>query len=175
MPRALELLVMTLCSTGAKASLILCCALFASSPVGAREVHSSAAPDTLAGANLPKDAIRQIMKNVEATAYDTPKNWEAELRVEQFRLGGAPALVVKGSDLLCGATANCQVWLFRKTDRGWRLLLDAEQPLIADSVMFGPKRTHGLEDLIVTTNWSTSNAKKYLYKYDGSLYRRADE
>ena len=154
--------------------LILCWALLASPLVKARDAHSSSS-DTLSGANLPKDAVREILKAVEATAYDTPKSWQAELRVEQLRLGDAPALVVKGSDLLCGATANCQVWVFRRSARGWRLLLDPEQPLIVDSVMFGPKMTRGVEDLVVTTNWSTSSAKKYTYKFDGAVYRKTDD
>ncbi len=159
------------CSVG---GLILCCALLGSPPVKARDSHSSSS-DTLSGANLPKDAIREILKAVEATAYDTPKSWDIELRIEHLQLGDAPALVVKGSDLLCGATANCQVWVFRRSARGWHLVLDPEQPLIVDSVMFGPKMTRGVEDLVVTTNWSTSSAKKYTYKFDGAIYRKTDD
>ena len=154
--------------------LILCWALLAAPPIKARESHPSSA-DTLSGANLPKDAIQQILKEIEASAYDTPKSWEAELRIEHLQLGDAPALVVKGSDLLCGPTANCQVWVFRRSAGGWRLLLDPGQPLIVDSVMFGPKKTRGVEDLVATTNWSTSSAKKYTYKFDGAVYRKTDE
>src|SRR3974390_1656238 len=154
--------------------LILCWALLAAPPIKARESHPSSA-DTLSGANLPKDAIQQILKEIEATAYDTPKSWEAELRIEHLQLGDAPALVVKGSDLLCGPTANCQVWVFRRSAGGWRFFLCRETRIIVDSVMFGPKKTRGVEDLVVTTNWSTSSAKKYTYNFDGAVYRKTDE
>src|SRR3974390_1364267 len=153
--------------------LILCWALLAA-PIKARESHPSSA-DSLSGANLPKDAIQQILKEIEATAYDTPKSWEVELRIEHLQLGDAPALVVKGSDLLCGPTANCQVWVFRRSAGGRGRFLFPPQPLIVDSAMFGPKKTRGVEDLVVTTNWSTSSAKKYTYKFDGAVYRKTNE
>src|SRR3974390_2160219 len=112
--------------------LILCWALLAAPPIKARESHPSST-DTLSGANLPKDAIQQILKEIEASAYDTPKSWEAELRIEHLQLGDAPALVVKGSDLLCGATANCQVWVFRRSAGGWGSLIYPEPPALVDS------------------------------------------
>ena len=124
---------------------------------------------------LPKEAIRQIMRDIEATAYDTPKSWDKELRAETMRLGNAHALIVKGSDMLCGATANCQVWVFRKSDRGWRLLIDRKEALIADGLSFGPKKTRGIQDMHVTTNSSVSSQSSYTCKFDGAVYRAADD
>jgi hypothetical protein len=128
---------------------------------------------TLLQLELSETTIQQILSDIEATTYDTPASWESEHRVQTLRLGNASALVLKGSDLLCGATANCQVWVFRRSDRGWRFLLDRKQPLIADGVSFGPKKTRGLEDLVVTANLSASVVKKYTYKFDGAIYRSA--
>jgi len=51
----------------------------------------------------------------EASAYDTPDSWRAEVRVKRIDLAGTPGLVVQGSKLLCGATGNCQIWIYRES------------------------------------------------------------
>src|SRR5579862_6292723 len=75
--------------------------------------------DTFAAAKLSGREVREIIAGVEQSAYDTPTSWETELRVRRVDLGGSSGLVVRGTSLLCGATGNCQMWVFRKTNEKW--------------------------------------------------------
>ena len=152
----------------------VCWCLLLGAPVQAQNSQTGAS-STLSKAHLPKEAVRQILRDIEATAYDTPNSWDNELRIERLTLGGAPALVLKGSDLLCGATGNCQVWIFRRTGNRWHPLLPRGQPLIADSLAFGPNLTQGVEDLAATMNSSASATNEYTYKFDGAVYRGAED
>lgn len=42
--------------------------------------------DTLSKVKLPKEAVQQIIREIEASAYDAPNSWERELRIEKLRL-----------------------------------------------------------------------------------------
>src|SRR5215470_17021493 len=70
--------------------------------------------DAFRAANLSPCETAEILKQVEGSAYDYPDDWTRELRVRRVGLGGSPGLVLQGSKLLCGATGNCQTWVFRK-------------------------------------------------------------
>src|SRR5207248_6428917 len=89
--------------------------------------------DTFAAAKLSAKESREIVQGVEQSAYDTPDSWNKELRVRRVELGAAPGIVVQGSNLLCGATGNCQTWIFRKIADKWVSMFASEQAPVAES------------------------------------------
>jgi hypothetical protein len=124
---------------------------------------------TFATAKLSGREVREIIAGVEQSAYDTPTSWEAELRVRRVDLGGSSGLVIRGTSLLCGATGNCQMWVFRKTNDKWvPLFQDAP---IAGRFDFGATVTNGVKDLTITANLSADTIKRTIYKFDGRVYK----
>ena len=127
--------------------------------------------DTFATAGLSAKEIKEIVEAVEKTAYDTPESWTAELRARRVSLGKAPGLAVQGSNLLCGATGNCQTWIFRRVERMWVPLFEGDQAPIAESFELGPHVTNGIRDCTIVANSSTNTASRVTYTFDGKVYR----
>jgi hypothetical protein len=124
---------------------------------------------TLAASRLSAKEVRQIIKTVERSAFDTPDSWDKELTVRRVDLGSAPGLVVRGANILCGATGNCQMWVFRNANDEWISLLD-DAP-IAESFQLGPTITRGIKDFTIVANVSAEKSSRVIYKYDGRVYR----
>jgi hypothetical protein len=73
------------------------------------QVRTLGPKDTFAAARLSQRESLEVVEGVEQSAYDTPDSWDRELRVRLVDLGAVYGLVVQGSNLLCGATGNCQI------------------------------------------------------------------
>jgi hypothetical protein len=127
--------------------------------------------DTFASAKLSDKEARQIIAAVESSAYDTADSWTDELRVKRVDLGNAQGLVVRGTKLLCGATGNCQTWVFRHSGDNWLSLFGAEEAPIVESVQLGPGTTNGIKDLIVRANSSADASQRTTYRFNGREYR----
>jgi len=123
-----------------------------------------------AAAVTPKEQ-KEILEFVEHSAFDTPESWAQELQVKQIDLGAAPGLLIKGTHLLCGATGNCQIWIFRKANGKWLSMLNADQTVLVDNVQLGPLRTRGIKDLILSSNSSAERSDSVVYRFDGNVYR----
>jgi hypothetical protein len=150
--------------------VLLLCAQALSQP------QSLGPKDTLASAGLSKQEIHQVIGAVEQSAYDTPESWETELRARKVSLGStaggsATGLVVQGSNLLCGATANCQTWVLRKVGEKWLSLIADDQAPLAESFEFGPGSSSGIKDLTLVANSSAESSSRVTYKFDGKVYR----
>jgi hypothetical protein len=129
------------------------------------------ANDTFAGAALSRTEIREIIDAVEKTAYDIPDSWTTELRARRVSLGSAPGLAVQGSNLLCGATGNCQTWIFRSFRSRWIPLFESDQAPIAEGFQLGPQITNGIKDCTIVANSSAEIGSRVTYKFDGKAYR----
>ena len=134
--------------------------------------QSSAPKETFASARLAAGEIREILAGVERSAYDTPDSWATELRVMRVNLGVDPGIVLQGTNLLCGATGNCQVFVFRKTQSHWVSLFGPQEAPIGESFQFGPGLSHGIKDFTLVTNTSAQAADRVTYAFDGRRYRR---
>jgi hypothetical protein len=129
--------------------------------------------DTLAAVQLTADERRQILAAVEESAYDVPESWDEELRAKSVDLGSSRGIVLQGTNLLCGATGNCQLFVLRKVNDRWLSLFESEQAPLASSFTFGPAVTRGIKDLTVVTNSSAQAGERVNYSFDGLAYRQA--
>ncbi|HEX5235737.1 MAG TPA: hypothetical protein VFW25_10450 [Silvibacterium sp.] len=127
--------------------------------------------DTLAAAKLSPTELHQILDAVEQSAYDTPDSWDDELRAKRVDLGESPGIVLQGRKLLCGATGNCQLFVFRKVNDKWVSLFAGSEVPVVEGFRFGPGVTHGIKDLTVSSNSSAESSERITYKFDGQLYR----
>jgi hypothetical protein len=128
-------------------------------------------PDTIAKAGLPDARLTGIIAQVAATSFDRPADWRKELRFRQGRIEGEPVLVVRGADLLCGATGGCETWLFHRKGRRWVDAIVGEAP-VADTIALAPHRTSGRLDLVAGNRISAMHSAYAVYAFDGRKYRR---
>ena len=127
--------------------------------------------DSFASARLSASETREIIAILEQQAFDTPNSWDSELRVERVDLGAGSALVVQGTQLLCGGTGNCQLFVLRRNDGRWASLFDVNEAPIVDGFQFGPAVTNGIKDLTATTHVSADQTTRVTYQFDGRFYR----
>jgi hypothetical protein len=133
------------------------------------QMQSVGLNETLAAAKLSTKEIGEIIFGVEKSAYDVPESWTKELRVRRVDLGNGPGLVIRGTELLCGGTGNCQIWVFRNVNGRWASLFDTAP--IAEAFQLGPAVTRGIKDLTITSNVSADAGTRTIYKFDGKGYR----
>jgi hypothetical protein len=79
--------------------------------------------------------------------------------------------VLQGTNLLCGGTGNCQLFVFRKANDKWVSLFGGDQAPLAESFQLGPTVTRGIKDLTVVTNTSAVTSQRVNYKFDGKIYQ----
>jgi hypothetical protein len=127
--------------------------------------------DTFAAAKLSPKEMREIISGVEESAYDTSDSWGNELRAKRVDLGASPGVVLQGTNLLCGGTGNCQLFVFRKANDKWVSLFGGHRAPLAESFQLGPSVTRGIKDLTVVTNASADSSERVSYKFDGQFYR----
>ena len=129
--------------------------------------------ETLAKLNLSASELKQVIAGVEAAAFDSPDSWEKELVARRISLGAAPGLVLQGTNLLCGGTGNCQIFVFRKVGQDWAPLFASEEAPVVEGFSFGPEATRGIKDLHVQANNSADKSASGTYRFDGKFYRAA--
>jgi len=123
--------------------------------------------DTFRDAGIPPAQIRQITALVEKTSFDAPDSWEQELRIRRVALGQADVLVVRGTDLLCGATGNCQAWVLLRSRQQWRNLIVGVGPL-ASGLGFEGQVSNGFKNLVLVTNAGGQKHRYTRYRFDGT-------
>jgi hypothetical protein len=127
--------------------------------------------DVIAKAGLSRAQLAGIVAQVAATSFDKPADWRIELRIRRGRIEGAPVLVVRGANLLCGATGGCETWLFRREGARWINAIMGEAP-VADAIALGPHRSNGRLDLVAGNRVSATRSIFAVYAFDGRSYRR---
>ena len=148
------------------------CTLFLSASPSLAQMQSLGRSDTFAAARLSTREAHEVVDAVELSAYDTPDSWKKELRVRRVDLGGDTGLVVQGSNLLCGGTGNCQIWIFRKARGKWVSMFGSDAVPIAESFQLGPSTTQGLKDITIVTNSGAEGGERAVYRFDGKQYRK---
>jgi hypothetical protein len=134
-------------------------------------LQSLGSRDTFRAAALSSTEIKKIVKQVEDSAYDIADDWESELRVRHVDLAASPGLILQGTKLLCGATGNCQTWVFRKSHNNWILMFAKDDVPIAEGFRLGPGVSGGIKDFTVQANSRAEAEQTVTYKFEGKLYR----
>jgi hypothetical protein len=152
------------------AGIMSCCFLVAAP--AETQLQSLGPSDTFRAAALSSAEIGEILKQVQDSAFDIPDDWQKELHVRHFDLGSSPGVVLQGTKLLCGATRNCQTWVFRKAHNNWILMFANDDVPIAEGFRLGPCASGGIKDFAVQANSSAEAERTVTYRFDGGLYRR---
>jgi hypothetical protein len=121
--------------------------------------------------NLGATDLKQVISGVENLAFDYPDSWAKELLGRRISLGGAPGLVLQGTHLLCGATGNCQIFVFRRLGKDWVPLFASQEAPIVEGFSFGPGSAKGIKDLHVISNISADKSTQTTYRFNGKFYR----
>jgi hypothetical protein len=69
---------------------------------------------------------------------------------------------LQGTNLLCGDTGNCQLFVFRKANDKSVSLFGGDQAPLAESFQLGPIFTRGIKGLTVVTNTSADSTARKL-------------
>jgi len=140
--------------------------------VAATQMQSLDSRDTFRRAALSSAEVKAIVQQVEDSAYDVADDWQRELYVRRVNLGASPGLILEGTNLLCGATGNCQIWVFRKADDNhWVLMFRKDDVPIAEAFRLGPGVSGGIKDFTIQANSSAEAARTVTYTFDGKFYR----
>ena len=129
--------------------------------------------ETVAAAHLTAEEKRAIVVQLDETSFDTPDSWDTEALVRRVRLGDSDGLVVQGSKLLCGATGNCEIWVFRRTKDGWHNLFGGGAPL-ASAFGFDAAQTSGVPNLVLETHMSADVTRRTVFTFNGGVYQPRD-
>lgn len=127
--------------------------------------------DTFRAAQLTRKEVEDVVRQVQDSAFDIADDWQSELRVRRIDLGSNPGLIVQGTKLLCGATGNCQTWVFRKLDDKWISLFPEDKVPTIEGFHIGPAATNGIKDFKVVANVSAETEERITYHFDGKFYR----
>ena len=130
------------------------------------------ANETFAAAKLTASERKQIVDQVENTGFDVPDSWERELRVRRVSLGESDGLIVRGTQLLCGGTGNCQTWVFRRSPGGWLNMFEREAPIVS-GFGFEQEGSGGIRNFVVSAHGSAAEESRTLFKFDGKVYRQS--
>ena len=161
-------------SVGLKACALACVfvAIALAQSVSIPPMDHLKASETLQAAKLSSTEIKQICEQLETTSFDVPESWETELRGRRVSLGNEDGLVIQGTELLCGGTANCQTWVLRRSNGKWLTMFKDQAP-IASAFGFQPEARAGHKNFLIAAN-SSADAENYIvYHSNGEFYRQA--
>ena len=161
-------------SVGLKACALACVfvAIALAQSVSLPPMDHLKASETLQAAKLSSPEIKQICEQLETTSFDVPDSWETELRGRRVSLGNEEGLVIQGTELLCGGTANCQTWVLRRSNGKWLTMFKDQAP-IASAFGFQPKTHAGHKNFVIAANSSADTENYIIYHFDSQFYRQA--
>lgn len=170
--------------------LIICLALVQSTspPKARREFHwdwrdwqELIAAQSLRNAKMSEPDRAAIAKAIEAQISPDKSDLEIEsekqlaeavldTRIKMIDLNhdGTPEVVAQGM-AGCSPTGNCSFWVFQKTTRGYKLLLNG----FGQTFTVQKASTNGFRDIVVAMQGSASDSGLTLFCYKGSMYHQA--
>jgi hypothetical protein len=116
------------------------------------------------------DQLRPDMFSAGFESEEQLKNIALDARIKMVDLDGDSAheLIAQGGDPeVCSPTGNCFFWLFRKTNRNFKLLLYAEG---IQMFTIQRTRTNGFRDIVLAMHGSAAATQLMLYKYSNGAY-----
>jgi hypothetical protein len=128
---------------------------------------------TFRQAQLSDGERKQIIEQIENTSFDSPDSWDTELQIQRTSLGQSAGLIVRGTQLLCGATGSSQTWVFRLSQGKWLNMFAKEAPILSE-FKFEQDENQGIKNLLVSSALSANTQQRTLFKFDGKVYRKSD-
>jgi hypothetical protein len=96
----------------------------------------------------------------------------ANVRVKIVDLNGdgVPDVIAQASDdMFCSPTGNCTIWVFMRSNQGYRLILERNA---VQTFAIRPTRTNGFNDLVLRQHGSAFESGLFFYRYINGQYRQ---
>lgn len=121
-----------------------------------------------------KRAQRRDPESFEDISDSQLKKFTGETRVESVDLNGdgTPEFIAQPRGMgPCGATGNCLLWIFQKTPRGLKVLLDSGRDGYFEMIIVRPWLTDGYHDIVLGSHSTATARELSWYKYRDGAYR----
>jgi hypothetical protein len=118
----------------------------------------------------PVLALLGAEKELRDESGGPTREWfEVEFLARRLDMGEGPdnGLLLQGTQTLCGVTGNCQMWLFRKVNGKWTIVLD---DALSAAFKFAPPKHNGLFELMVMGHGSAASTPLSVLWFDGTKY-----
>lgn len=119
--------------------------------------------------------LRPQMTDLEIHSEKELRNVTADTRVKFIDLNGdgVPEVIAQAWEMKagCGATGNCPIWVFSKSDNGYKLLLGGDGWTFQIFTV-QPTVTNGYHDLVLGFHDSASEKTLEVYRFKNGKYRR---
>ena len=141
-------------------------------------MHGSHQSAGISEGDLDDPTVAEIIGTIAGKGGEdmpTTKDMEEELLATHLDLGeGAEnGLVVQGSEKLCGATGNCQMWFFRKLAGKWTQVKfedDEGSGVLASMYAAVAPKHDGLYELILGSHFNAFEVPLAQLWFDGKKY-----
>jgi hypothetical protein len=144
------------------------------------DYHQTIAHEPALTATQRKEFMRLIDKEIrpdlsylDIHSESQLRELEGKTRVQLTDLNGdgIPEVIFQGyGSEFCGGTGNCNVFIFEKTDHGYRKLLDLPG---VQRIAIDPQASEGYRNLFLTTHDSALEQTIFLYRFRSGKYRKA--
>jgi hypothetical protein len=136
-----------------------------------QELHWKQSLSRLKRINLrDRNALTGILLSKFEHCAD-PKKCAASTRIKMVDLNGdgVPEVIAQASDKAsCGTTGNCMFWIFQKTAKGYKLILERDG---IQTFTIQPTRTQGFSDLVLGMHGSAFLHELFIYRFRDGDYR----
>lgn len=124
-------------------------------------------PDRVAIAKAIEAQTRPDMSDLEIKSEKQLAEAALDTRIKMIDLNhdGTPEVVAQGM-AGCSPTGNCSFWVFEKTPRGYKLLLNG----FGQTFTVEKASTNGFRDIVVSTHDSAFDSMITVYRYKGGSY-----
>ncbi len=114
------------------------------------------------------DQFRPVMTDLEINSEEQLQKAALDTRIKLIDLNddGIPEVVAQGM-AGCSPTGNCSFWIFQRSPKGYRLLLEGE----AQSFTIQPTSTEGFRDIVLSMHGSATDSGLTEYWYMDGTYR----
>jgi hypothetical protein len=113
------------------------------------------------------DLLRPMMSDLEIKSEGELQRAALDTRVKTIDLNGdgVPEVVAQGM-VDCSPTGNCPFWIFRKTLRGYKLLIES----YGQTFTIQSTSTNGFRDIVVSMHGSATESGLTDFRYKGGSY-----
>jgi hypothetical protein len=136
-------------------------------------------PSITCNDELLKQISNELMSDkdfVDSLEFDNPNSFDCSkhFAVAQVDLNsdGKPEFAVQGfNNYMCGASGNCSFWIYRKTEKGYEKILEADS---VKQYNFRCPLGNGYCDVVTFTHDSAFDSSISVYRFDGDKYKIAE-